>query len=109
MSEAMKERETQMADWSKEDVYDEKISPLMQQIIAICKEHNIPMVALFQYADSEENGPAFCKTTLPIEGFASDKIRELSRRMAPERPVVLAEAAVTNPDGSKSITIRRVS
>lgn len=34
-----------------EKVYDEKINPLMAQIIAICKEHNMPFVASFQYSD----------------------------------------------------------
>ena len=33
-----------MEQWTKEDVYDEQIAPLMAQIIAICKEHRIPLV-----------------------------------------------------------------
>lgn len=37
--------------WDKEAVYDEQISPLMQQVIAICKEHGIPVVASFEYAN----------------------------------------------------------
>jgi hypothetical protein len=40
-----------MTYWTKEDIYDEQISPLMTKIIAICKEHQIPMVAQFQYAN----------------------------------------------------------
>ncbi len=94
--------------WDEERVYDEKISPLMVQIIAICKEHRIPMAASFQYANHEENGPAFCTTTLPIEGRACKKIRDLSVAMAPARAVALAETIVTHPDGRKSITIRQV-
>ena len=39
--------------WSAEQVYDEQIAPLMKQIVAICKEHQIPMVAKFQYAHGE--------------------------------------------------------
>jgi hypothetical protein len=95
--------------WDKEAIYDEKIAPLMGQIIAICKEHDMPMVAQFQYADTEENGPAYCTTSLPIKGFASDHIREMGHRLQPPRPVVLAEMHVTNPDGSKTITIRDMS
>lgn len=30
---------------NKEQVYDEKIAPLMTQIIAICQEHKIAMLA----------------------------------------------------------------
>lgn len=97
-----------MKDWDKEAVYDEHISPLMTQIIALCKEHRIPMVMQFQIADTEENGPLFCTTTLPFEDVACEKIRDLSQRMQPRRAIVLAETIVTNPDGSKHITIRQV-
>lgn len=54
--------------YNLESVYDEKISPLMQQIIAICKEHNMPMVASFAYENSEEKGRGCCTTTLTFEG-----------------------------------------
>lgn len=51
-----------------EVVYDEKINPLMAQIIAICKEHNMPMLAAFQYAvkdaGTEDAEFLFCTTTL---------------------------------------------
>lgn len=93
--------------WSEEGVYDEQISPLMTRIIAICKEHQIPMVAQFQYANEKENGPAFCTTALPLPR-ACEKMRRLRAAVQPERPVVLAETCVTNPDGSEHITIRRV-
>lgn len=39
----------------KEEAYDSKINPLMARIIAICKEHKIPMVASFGL-DYEEGG-----------------------------------------------------
>lgn len=32
---------------NKEQVYDEQIAPLMTQIIAVCKEHKVPMLAEF--------------------------------------------------------------
>ncbi len=34
-------------EWDEETVYDEKLFPLMEQIIAVCTEHNIPMLASF--------------------------------------------------------------
>ena len=40
-----------------ETIYDEKIHPLMDQIISICKEHGIPMFAEFQYSED-----GFCKS-----------------------------------------------
>jgi hypothetical protein len=59
----------------REDVYDARIAPLMEQIISVCKEHNIPMVFSAQLnddragltdADEEGNeiGPFFCTTLL---------------------------------------------
>lgn len=93
--------------WDKESVYDEQISPLMTQIIALCKEHEIPMVMQFQIADREDEGPLFCTTALPI-GRACEKIRDLARRVQPERPFAIAETIVTKPDGSKHITSRLI-
>lgn len=58
----------QLEHYNLESVYDEKISPLMQQIIDICKEHNMPMVASFAYENSEENGIGCCTTSLIFEG-----------------------------------------
>lgn len=36
---------------NNEALYDTKIYPLMEQIMSICKAHNIPMFAVFQYAN----------------------------------------------------------
>lgn len=41
-----------------EQVYDDEISPLMSQIIAICKKHEMPMFATFQYKDNEDEQDA---------------------------------------------------
>ncbi|EBS1343670.1 hypothetical protein LJS90_001092 [Salmonella enterica] len=54
--------------YNLESVYDERINPLMQQIIAICKEHNMPMVASFAYENCEEKGRCYCTTALTFEG-----------------------------------------
>ena len=93
--------------WTKEDVYDEQIAPLMSKIIAICKEHDIPVVAQFQYANTEEEA-ALCTTT--IVGERGDpSIRKLAALMSPQAPVVLAETITTDADGKKLISIRRIS
>lgn len=34
----------------REAAYDEHISPLMTQVIALCKEHKIPLLASFDLA-----------------------------------------------------------
>lgn len=69
-----------MEQWTKEDVYDEQIAPLMAQIIAICQEHRIPLVAQFNYA-ADEDGPLFCTTILPASALDRDDDGQ-SQRMA---------------------------
>jgi hypothetical protein len=96
--------------WDKEAVYDAEISPLMSRIIAICKEHEIPCVASFQYVDDVERGPGHCTTALVNEARGDSLfIRKVATAARPEKPFVLAETIVTNPDGSKNITMRRVT
>jgi hypothetical protein len=86
-------------------VYDEQISPLMTQIIAICKEHRMPMLASFQYQRDEDNGEAFCTTSLPFEerGTAETLTRAMSA-MAPKRPR-MSTVTVIKADGSKEVTM----
>jgi len=47
-----------------EAVHDEQISPLMTKIIAICNEHQLPMVASFNFENQEEKGNGLCTTVL---------------------------------------------
>jgi hypothetical protein len=61
-------------EFDLEKVYDEQISPLMAQIIEICQQHKIPMVASFQYA-TEEN----CSTVLL---YKERETSPMLRRMA---------------------------
>lgn len=57
-----------MEFFNKEDIYDNEISPLMKKVNAICKEHNIPMMASFTFENSEENGIGSCDTILNPKG-----------------------------------------
>ena len=41
---------------NKEQIYDEKINPLMGQIIAICQEYKIAMLADFSIPNEEDAG-----------------------------------------------------
>lgn len=49
---------------TKEEIYDEQISPLMAQIIAICNERKIPLLASFNLGDD-----LHCTTTLLADDF----------------------------------------
>ena len=46
---------------NKEEVYDEKIGHLMTEIIAVCKQHKIAMLA--QFAIPIDSDPYLCCTT----------------------------------------------
>ena len=48
--------------FDKEQIYDEQISPLMKQIIAICKENNIHMLCDFFIGNTEDK-PDFHATS----------------------------------------------
>lgn len=47
----------------KEAIYDEKISPLMKQILEVCEEHGMPMFATFQFSDY-----GFCTSAMEHDG-----------------------------------------
>ena len=50
-----------------EKVYDEQIFPLMAQIIAICREHRMPLLASFLYrvtGEGDDQEQSFCTTVL---------------------------------------------
>lgn len=51
--------------YDKEAVYDEQIAPLMERIIAICREHEIPTLATFAYRLDTHGEYDSCTTALP--------------------------------------------
>lgn len=88
-----------MEQWTKEDVYDEQIAPLMAQIIAICKEHRIPLVAQFNYAATDEDGPSFCTTIIPASALDRDDDGQSQRmaRVAKPPPSFMALTVMSGP------------
>lgn len=70
---------------TRKRIYDEQISPLMRQIIAICKAHDIPALATFQINDDRPDGDGFyCTTALPFPGTADALLRAAKCMRAPE-------------------------
>ena len=51
---------------NKEQVYDERISPLMKKVLDICREHGIAMLATFDLPTEEKPG-LNCSTMCPDE------------------------------------------
>lgn len=88
---------------TKEKVYDDQIEPLMRQILAICKEHKIAMLADFTLDDDMK-----CTSALLSDEYRPTpnqlKCLEMLR---PSRSghFSVTEMIETKPDGSKVITI----
>jgi len=84
---------------SKEAVYDEQINPLMAQIIAICKEHDIPLVADFQLDDDRDAcdpGDTFHCTTYVVPENASKRLHAAKRALDPLPPVMMMIARMSD-------------
>jgi len=54
--------------YNKENIYDEQICPLMTQIIDICKNNGINMIASYYLIEeTENNDDLYCTTFIPGE------------------------------------------
>lgn len=75
-----------MSRTPKETAYDEQIFPLMEQIIAICKEHKINMTAGFSLGlDPGVDESLFCTTCLasidPFDVVGTERMLEARRAL----------------------------
>ncbi|RQU96669.1 hypothetical protein [Burkholderia cenocepacia] len=82
-----------MTATTKEQIYDEQISPLMTQIIAICKEHKIPILASF-FTPGDDDPELAVTTALLGNGFEAPKnftsaLRELRPELFGDAPLML--------------------
>lgn len=103
------QNQTKIEAYDLEDVYDEQISPLMTQIIEICKKHDMPMLCTFQYAHNDEQGDAQCTTAVAPPERASDRLMQAIYAVSPKQPFAVAMTETTAEDGSKKINIQRIS
>lgn len=65
-------------DFNAEAIYDEKFSPLMTQLIALSREHGIPMYATFAF-ESERNGERVGYVTTKINDIKDRYIEDIDR------------------------------
>jgi len=80
-----------------EEIHDKEISPLMEKIIEICKEHKIPMVACFNYGPNEH-----CSTVMIGDEYPEDRLlRELANRIHLARRGFAAFMITVTPTRSK--------
>lgn len=94
-----------MTPATKEQIYDDKISPLMAQIIAICKVHKIPVVASF-FTPGADDPELAVTTALLGNGFEapanfSNALRELRPELFVGAPLMLR---TEYGDGSTTLT-----
>ena len=84
---------------TKEDVYDELVSPLVVQLIKLSKEHDIPMLLQFQINDDRPEGEAFFCTTanIPEDGAPSMKRAYRLLKTGYSEPQVLAMTIINGP------------
>jgi hypothetical protein len=85
---------------TKEQIYDEQISPLMTQIIAICNRHKIANVLTFSL-DSDE-GLACTTCNINDDTDPPEVFKELLSILFPQRRGPLM-VAVDHGDGTKTI------
>lgn len=85
---------------SKEQVYDERIAPLMEQIIAICKEHKIAVLANFSTPNSQDEH-LVCTTALLASDFDPKEEQLLAYRILCSR---MPAAEIKTQDANGSIT-----
>ncbi|OXI42449.1 hypothetical protein [Burkholderia aenigmatica] len=94
-----------MTTATKEQIYDAQISPLMAQIIEICKEHGIPIVASF-FTPGEDDPELAVTTALLGNGFEapvnfSDALRALRPELFGGTPLMLR---TEHGDGNATLT-----
>lgn len=82
---------------TKEEAYDSLINPLMAQIIAICKEHRIPVLASFTL--DAESGLHCTTTLLEDEWEPSEEIIAASKELFRESGASLMTLTTKNERG----------
>jgi len=76
------EKKKQLED--NEAFYDEKIAPLMAQIIALCAERDIPHVCCFQLQGKDvedDGGPLLCSTLRVHKDNTVDTLLRMQREL----------------------------
>lgn len=92
---------------TREDIYDNEISPLMKQVLTICEHAGIPLVASFRIDDGAEGEePLFCTSILPDNGNdgGAEHMRAVARAARPSVPHFAAftiTSVVPSPEGAR--------
>lgn len=94
-----------MAESLKEQIYDEQINPLMDKILRICREHKIAFIADFALG-----GDLKCTSAMLSDDHEPTQAQlQAWALLKPQTAFAMAETIETLPDGSKKITLQRIS
>lgn len=84
--------------YDKEQIYDEKIYPLMDKIIDICKENDIQMV-FSCYLRADDEGDLHCTTYLESKEENCEALKDANKVIqcgyVASRPFVMASTITT--------------
>lgn len=86
---------------TREEAYDSKISPLVAEIIAICKEHKIQFLANFEIGDEDDPG---LQCTTNVFGDDWQPSEAMKMAYANLRPRSSSPLMVTTRNGAGQIT-----
>jgi len=85
---------------TKEQIYDALINPLMAQILAVCKEHKIAMVASFSIPNEDDPNLAWTSVLTTDEYDPPEMYREIVRMF---QRVNVSPMMITTRDSSGEI------
>ena len=88
---------------TKEDIYDNEISPLMKQVIELCQKHGIAMIANFACPNDESESMQALSMVPDEKGEHPENHKEALVCIRPPRrsPLMLT---TSHADGSKTMT-----
>ena len=87
-----------MARTLKEEIYDQQISPLLKQILDICKSHKIAVLTEFCLGYDEEypDSQLCCTSALVTEDHEpTERILEAFQVLKPSEPQFMAFTLIT--------------
>lgn len=77
---------------TKEEAYDEFVSPLMQQVITLCKEHKINAFMTFALDVNDEGNVLWCTSSLPVDPDDVEGNQKIDEFLHVARPTSLFAA-----------------
>lgn len=84
---------------TREEAYDEFINPLMAQILLVCEQHKIPMLASFGLASEEDEGLCCTSAMLDKEWNPPEEFLAAFDHVKPKPPPKMLMITTRDKDG----------